>query len=446
MELHFPEGFLWGTATAAHQVEGGNTNNDWWAWEQAGGHIRDGSRSGLACDWWNRAEEDFDRAQQLGQNTLRLSVEWSRLEPRPGEWNRAAVQRYRHMLEGLRQRGLEPMVTLYHFTLPMWLANMGGWANPSAITYFGRFAERVVEELGDLVSLWCTINEPAIYALQAYKEGVWPPGQRNFPLAMKVLRHLLIAHGEVYRRIHALRGDAQVGLVKNMIYAEPLRRHSRADRMWASFFHRLFNILPLDAVTEGKFKMPLGYGRSSKLMDSVDFIGVNYYTRMAFSVDRRDLEASMSFHLMPGGEISDGGYGEIYPLGFYSVLKQAHRYGKPIYVTENGVPDHDDDVRPRFILTHLAQLWRAMQEGVPVRGYYHWSLVDNFEWAYGYALRFGLIEVDFATQERRIRTSGRLYSEICQANAITEDLVRRYAPEAMDAVFGVSAANVRRVT
>ncbi|MGQ9667497.1 MAG: glycoside hydrolase family 1 protein [Anaerolineae bacterium] len=437
--LAFPEGFLWGTATAAHQVEGGNTNNDWYLWEQRPGRIRNGDRAGTACDWWHRAEEDFDRARELGQNSHRLSLEWSRLEPRPGEWDTAAFARYRQMLAGLRQRHLEPMVTLYHFTLPIWVAEQGGWLNPQTIGHFVRYVERVMQELGDLVTLWCTINEPVVYVYMGYLQGIWPPGMQSFPLALKALRHLLLAHAEAYRLIHSLRGHVQVGLVKNMMYIEPWRADSWLDRQWAGQLDRLYNELPLLAVTEGRFRPPLGWGMVPKLVDSLDFLGVNYYSRYFFGVDRRNWLQSFTPRLNPRGIISDYNYGEVFPEGLYRVLKRVQSYGKPIYITENGLPDEDDDLRPYFILTHLAQVWRAVQDGVPVRGYYHWSLVDNFEWVEGYRMRFGLIEVDLGTQERRVRRSGRLYAEICQANAITPESVQRYAPEAVEMIFGPAA-------
>ena len=436
-ELRFPDQFLWGTATAAHQVEGNNTNNDWWAWEQGAGHIRNGDRSGLACDWWQRAEEDFDRAQAMGQNTHRLSVEWSRLEPRPGAWDPKAVERYRQMLSGLRRRGLEPVVTLFHFTAPLWLADLGGWENPRTVEYFRRFTDRVVAEMGDLVQRWTPVNEPATYAFLAYMNGVFPPGKRSASSALTVLRHLLLGHGAAYHAIHGRQPDAQVGSVSNIFVAQPLPRHGLADRLLARGVDFLHNIAPLEAVTTGRFKPPLGWSKAPELVNSADFLGVNYYTRFRLGVNWRRPADSFRLQLTPGAEVSDLDYGEVYPQGLYETLMRVARYGKPIIITENGLPDHDDDQRPRFLLTHLAQVWRAIRDGAPVRGYYHWSLLDNFEWAQGYAMRFGLIEVDFATQQRRIRASGRLFSEICRANAITEDMVQRYAPAALEDIFGV---------
>ncbi len=436
-ELRFPDGFRWGAATAAHQVEGGNTNNDWWAWEQGAGHIRDGDKSGLACDWWRAAETDLDLAQGMGHNTHRLSVEWSRLEPRPGVWDGAAFQRYRQILQSLHARQLEPMLTLFHFTAPLWLADLGGWENPQTVDYFVRFTQRVVSELGDLVTLWCPINEPAVYAFLGYMHGIFPPGKHAMSSSLAALRHQLLGHGAAYRAIHALQGNASVGSVSNIFIAESLPRNRLGDRWLARAVDYIHNIIPLEAVATGRIQAPVGLSHVPNLADSADFLGVNYYTRFRMGIDWRKPANSFQFHLTPGAEVSDLDYGEVYPQGIYQVLQTVRKYNKPIYITENGLPDADDDQRPRFILTHLAQMWRAIRDGIPVRGYYHWSLVDNFEWAQGFAMRFGLIEVDFASQARRPRASGRLYAEICHANAITEDMVARYAPEAMEAVFGI---------
>ena len=182
----FPSGFLWGTATAAHQVEGGNINNQWWDWEQQPGRIYNGDCSGDACGWWRDAEPDLDRAAALGQNAHRLSIEWSRIEPRDGVFDDAALARYRELLEALRQRGLEPMVTLHHFTNPRWLEECGAWLHPDTPRRFARFVARAVAALGDLCQLWCTINEPIVYAAQSYLRGGWPPGVKDGRTALRV--------------------------------------------------------------------------------------------------------------------------------------------------------------------------------------------------------------------------------------------------------------------
>ncbi len=436
--LSFPDDFLWGTATSAHQVEGGNHNNDWWAWEQTPGHIKDGSCSDPACDWWNRAEEDFDRARQMGQNAHRLSVEWSRIEPREGHWSGEAIARYRQMLTALRERGIEPMVTLHHFTNPLWLVEKGGWETEEAIPLFVRYVERVVQELGDLVSLWCTINEPTVVPFMGYSIGDFPPGKRDTRLAFKVLGNLLKAHAAAYHAIHRIQPQARVGVAHNMRAMDPANPRSPLDRWAASFRDRMGNRLVEWALTEGMLRFfPLGRTeRVPELAGSFDYWGLNYYNRdrVVFDISRPGqffCRALPAEHSQP----VPWWWGEIHPQSLYRFLKELARYGKPIYITENGALDNTDEYRPRYILTHLAAVHRAIAEGVPVKGYFHWSLVDNFEWADGYSARFGLIHVDFETQKRTIKRSGELYREICLAGAITEDMVERYAPEARDEIF-----------
>jgi len=436
--LPFPPGFLWGTATSAHQVEGNNTNNDWWAFEQRPGAIWDGDRSGLACDWWRNAERDFDLMAAMGHTSHRLSVEWSRIEPEEGRFDPAAVARYRQMLTGLRQRGLEPMVTLFHFSSPLWLSRQGGWRNPAVIGHFRRFVRHTVEQLGDLVRLWCTINEPNVYATLGYLYGVHAPGEKSLLLCFRVLRHQLQAHAAAYRLIHALQGNSQVGLVLNLQIFEPLDPADPAAALVSRVLDGLFNRLPLRAVEGGRLPFPLGLGITGygPLLDSVDFWGVNYYTRQRVNL-RRGPEGLLQ--TTPGVEVSDSRRDmppfECYPAGLYQVLKWVAALGRPIYITENGLPDADDDQRPRFLLTHLAQVQRAMAEGVDVRGYYHWTFTDNFEWAEGWRARFGLVALDETTQARSPRPSARLYSDIIRANAITRPVVETYAPEVLADLF-----------
>ena len=434
--LAFPAGFLWGTATSSHQVERHNTNNQWWLWEQQPGHIWHGDKSALACDWWRNAESDFDRAAALGQNTHRLSLEWSRIEPEEDVFDDAALARYRQMITGLRERGLKPMVTLHHFTNPLWLVGIGGWENRQVVVHFQRYVERVVEALGDLVTRWCTINEPAIYALLSYLRGRFPPARRNPVMAFRVLGNVLRGHAAAYRTIHRQQSNASVGLVKSVRGFEPANPSSGLDRWVAWMQDRLFNDISLLGAKDGYLRFPTGcrLRRHEALVDSLDFIGLNYYTRGLVSFDiRRPQEAFGRESFRPGAELSDAGqfgpYSEICPEGLYRALHKVAALGKPIIVTENGLPDADDDQRPRFLLTHLAQIHRALNEGLPIGGYYHWTLVDNFEWAEGWGLRFGLIEVDPLTQERHIRPSGHLYAEICRLNGITREMARRYGLE-----------------
>jgi beta-glucosidase len=437
----FPQGFLWGTATAAHQVEGNNRNNDWWAFEQQPGAIWKGDRSGLACDWWRNAEHDFDLMARMGHNTHRLSVEWSRIEPEEGIFDSGALARYRQMLLALRQRGIEPMVTLFHFSSPLWLARQGGWLNPRSVDYFRRFAQHTVEELGDLVRLWCTINEPNVYGVLGYLFGEHAPGHRSLPAYFRVLRHLLLAHSGAYRVIHAIDPGAQAGLVKNLQIFEPLDLASRASAHAARLLDYLFNEVTLLAIQDGRLRFPLypTPRTHGPLVDSTDFVGVNYYTRQRVSLRWPLGDLSDLLQPTPGAECSDQGrngtYGEIYPAGMYRVLQRAARLGKTIYITENGLPDDDDDQRPNFLLSYLTEVQRAIATGIDVRGYYHWSFIDNFEWAEGWSLRFGLVALDLQTQARTPRPSAGLFSAIIRANALTEDLMS-YVPGGSGTVMG----------
>jgi beta-glucosidase len=428
--FHFPADFRWGVATAAHQVEGNSTHNDWWAWEQTDGHIKGGHASGLACDWWENAEADFDRAAEMGLNALRLSVEWSRIEPRPGRFDDSALERYSQMLQGLHARDIEPMVTLHHFTNPRWLAEQGGWEDPKTVALFARFTRRVVEALGQHCNLWCTVNEPNVYGYKGYLEGTFPPGQSDFRAATLVIRHLLAGHAAAYREIHALQPHARVGLAHNMVVFDPANPRSPLDRRAAQVTDRVYNQAILTALIRGHWTLPVGFGLAWKLRHTLDWIGLNYYTRDLVAFDRARRQTLFNRHLHAGdAELLDGGYGEFYPRGISRCLQRLARLGLPIYVTENGIPDDDDDQRPRYLLTHLHQMWHAIQLCYPVMGYYHWTLVDNFEWAEGWTLRFGLIALDPKTQARMPRRSANLYAEIAQTNAITPQIIDTYAPE-----------------
>ena len=256
---HFPRGFLWGTATAAHQVEGNNTNNQWWKWEQAG-HT-DGT-SGLAADWWGgRWKDDLDRAAESGQNAHRFSVEWSRIQPTPDTWDEDALERYRNMLRGMRDRGLTPLVTLHHFTDPLWLADVGGWETEAVVPLFERFARKVVEALKEYCTLWCTINEPNGYALNGYIDhgvAAFPPGKNNIRLAFQVLANLLRGHAAAYHAIHEVQREARVGYAWNYRSFVPYRDWSPLDRISTRIaFNSLNNTFPSGLAT-GVMRTVLG--------------------------------------------------------------------------------------------------------------------------------------------------------------------------------------------
>ncbi len=443
--LYFPTDFLWGTATAAHQVEGENSQNDWWRWEQEGaeqglGRVFENGVSGKACDWWaGKAEEDIARMAELKNNTHRLSIEWSRIEPEQGKWDHDALDRYREILTAMREAGIKPMVTLHHFTNPLWMADQGGWANPQVPEWFVRYVKKATGDLSDLCDLWCTINEPNVYASYGYFTGFWPPGQTNLKAYFQVVYHMLQAHVAAYEMIHDIQPRAKVGLAKHMVVWYP-RSRSPLDRFATRLLDRAFNALTLDALAAGLWRPLLGRRlRWPEAKGKLDWIGLNYYQRYDVSFSLKALRSlGIRYAARPGRPKGPGGWGEIYPPGLSEHLRRLHKqFDLPIYVTENGLPDEFDTHRPGFILESLRQIWAVVNHNCPVMGYYFWSLLDNFEWAEGYdpRFRFGLYGVDFETQERKLRKSGELYAEIAGTGSLSSDMARRYAPEVVDKMF-----------
>jgi beta-glucosidase len=432
--LGFPPGFLWGVSTASHQVEG-NTDNQWSAWERAG-KIKSGDASGLACDWWHNAERDFDLARQLGLNALRLSLEWSRIEPQPGQWDQRALDRYRQMLSGLHARGLRPLVCLHHFTHPVWLEQAGGFLSPTAAQRFEAFAARVVEALGDLCQTWLTFNEPNVYAGLGYVVGEFPPGRkRDLPAAVHVLARMGEAHARAYHAIHALQPSAQVGFAHNYLVLQSAGRIPLLDAWVASLQSRLFNDAFPHLLQHGQLPLPFGLLDArlpASLRGALDFIGLNVYSRMRVAFDPRYPGSLFGRDFVPkdapqGDPCVEAPYGEAYPGAIAQAIRAAAGLKKPIYIVENGVPDASDRIRPWLLVNALRELHGALAEGHDVRGYFHWTLTDNFEWTQGWRLRFGLIELDPATQQRSLRPSATLYSNIVRANSVPRELLTRYS-------------------
>ncbi|HET7009273.1 MAG TPA: family 1 glycosylhydrolase [Anaerolineales bacterium] len=433
----FPRGFLWGTGTSSHQVEGDNRWNEWWDWEQQEGRIVQGQRSGKACDWWGgRWAEDFDRAAQAGQNAHRLSIEWSRLEPEPGRWDTSALERYRSMLMGAKERGLTPIVTLHHFTNPRWLMEQGGWLADSTPARFASYVQKAVAGLHDLADIWVTINEPNVYAYACYAAGVFPPGVKDLGKTFEVMASLVRGHAMAYQTIHEIQPHAMVGLAHHYRGMDPLHAWNPLERFLASFRSRIFNTLIARALHDGRLRIP---GKSLRIPEAArtqDFFGLNSYTTEAVTFDpraRREMFGRSGYP--PDADLSPSGFIANNPGGFWRALVWARRFDLPILVTENGVEDAEDRIRPRYLALHLRQLWRAVNFNWDVRGYIHWSLVDNFEWERGWTQRFGLWELDVDTQERRKRRSADFYAEICRANGLSSEMVERYAPEAVAMVF-----------
>ena len=435
--FHFPRGFLWGAASAAHQVEGNNTNNNWWAWEQQAGRIKEGHKSGLACDWWSgRWREDFDRAAEGGQNAHRLSVEWSRIQPAPDRWDEHALDRYREMLRGLAERGMTPMVTLHHFSDPLWLAEKGGWENPEAATSFVPFVRKVVEALQEYTNLWVTINEPNVFTAQAYSLGDFPPGKRDLQAAMSVMTNLARGHAAAYHAIHELQPTARVGIAHQYRGFLPSRPGNPLDRLATSLQDGVFNNAFPQALASGVLRLPFKRIQIPEAKGTQDFLGINYYTQdlVAFSLSAPGELFGRRF-FAPDADLSGTGFIANRPQGLYQAIEWGRQFNIPILITENGVEDAEDTMRPRYLIQHLHQVWRAVNFNFPVKGYFHWCLVDNFEWERGWTQRFGLWELDVETQARRKRPSADLYAEICKENGISSEMVARYAPELFEKMF-----------
>lgn len=406
----FPPGFLWGTSTSAHQVEGNNNKNDWWQWEKVPGHIADGSQSGLAIDQFNRYRDDFCLARQMSMNAQRISIEWSRIEPQEGVWDEKAIIYYRNVLITLKEQFFSVMVTLFHFTLPQWVAAQGGWENPKTVSQFERFVRKVVATYAPSVDFWITINEPMVFITQSYLYGIWPPGVKSLWRAAKVFWRLASAHRRAYRAIHEIMDSgsslSKVGIAKNVISFDPYRKHLFIDVWFVRAADWLWN-----------------HSFFSQTRGNHDFVGINYYFHYRVAFTLCDYQHLFFRVRNENREVSDVGW-EVYPSGIFVAIQNMSRYRKPIYVTENGIASVNDDKRIRFLVAHLKEVYCAIQSGVDVRGYFYWSLLDNFEWEKGFGPRFGLIGVNQKTMERIPKPSFNVYAKIAQTNGITHDLLR----------------------
>ena len=416
-----PEGLKLGAATASLQIEGGDRNNSWYRWCEQG-HIKDSTHCKVADDHWNRVEEDVTLMENLHLDIYRMSLEWARLEPSEGKFSQEALSHYREELELLREKGIHPLVTLHHFSNPLWLEDSGAWLSSEVVEHFARYVQFVVENLGDLVEDWVTINEPNVYLFHGYIEGIWPPGVKGSPFQyLKGARNMILAHQRAYELIHRIqgeknRGKCRVGAAHHLRVFEPVERSLLSKITTKFYFQRLFEDLFLEGMTTGKLIFPLlGQGSSRPCSD---FMGINYYTR--------DQVKGMNLSVMEGSPTNNLGW-EIYPEGLFEICqRQSKKYGLPIVIAENGTCDDLDAFRAQYIYDHLYQVSRLIKSGVKVDAYCHWTLMDNFEWVEGLQARFGLVEVDFETQKRTIRRSGEFYSEICEKKKVTDEMIEKY--------------------
>lgn len=405
-----------GVATAATQIEGGDTETIWhrWASEPGGGAV-DGSSPTVACDHWNRVAEDTALMASLGIRHYRLGLEWARIEPSPGRFDRSAIEHYREELSGLRAAGITPLVTLHHFNDPVWFSDLGGFLGAHGLDHFLDYVEHVGRALGDLASEWITINEPNVFAMAGYYEGNWPPGHRSIGKFLAIQAEFARAHIHAYRLLHELNPLAKVGFAQHLRYFDPLDETSRFDRASAKLTQHLFQDAGTAAAITGHFRAPLVRPADIRRGRYADFLGINYYTG--------SLIHGIGYQTRAGVPINDLGW-EISAAGLTRVLTDYHeRFALPIYITENGTADRADAFRARYIYEHLRA---AASVGVPVQRYYHWTFIDNWEWAEGQTGRFGLVELDFDTQQRTVRESGRFYADIIANDGVTEAAYQRW--------------------
>jgi len=418
----FPE-YLWGVSNTAFESEGSPEDSDWFRWTHTPGKISDGSNADLADDFWNRFDEDFTLAQGIGLNAFRISIAWERVEPRPGQWDEAALAHYRSMIEAMRAKGLEPVVTLYHFVTPEWLAEQGGVFSPGFAETFAAFAGKVVSELSSGpqgAKIWLTINEPMVMALGEYGEGIFPPGVKNLTQVFEAAGNLAEAHIAAVREIRALHDPLiRVSIAQNWVRFFPKNPASVPDWVAVEQINEFYNHAFIQAAMTGDISFGVAFWHPARRhvdlpegRPTLDFLGLNYYFQNYIGVTLKPPFFDRSFG--PGPK-TDSGW-SIYPAGLKDALVEAyHRYSLPILVTENGIADASDQLRPQFLHDHLDAIDSARSEGVPVLGYLHWSLTDNFEWADGLSKRFGLVAVDYATGIRTPRASYFLYGDEIRA-------------------------------
>jgi len=406
--IQFPKDFFWGAATSSHQVEGNNVHNDWWEWEQKVG-LKE--TSGSACRSYELFREDFDLACLLNHNAHRLSIEWSRIEPQPGRFSSTEIEHYREVILALRERHLEPIVTLHHFTNPAWFAHLGGWLNKESYVYFLRYVERIVDVLCEYVRTWVTVNEPMVYVYHAYVLGAWPPQEKSFLKADSVTHNLIHAHIQAYKLIHSIYkkrnlSSPLVSIAKNVQAFEPCTGTLK-NRLATYLRDKFYNFDVLKKLTAHQ---------------SLDFIGINYYSRNL--VDTKSwLPPHLFIDVCKDGcsRLKKNSLGwDVYPQGLYHLLLRFHRFSLPVFVLENGICTDDDTLRWEFIYEHLRHIAMAMEKGIQCLGYIYWSLIDNYEWDKGFGPRFGLIETDYNNYKRTIRESARKFAQVCKTGILEQ--------------------------
>lgn len=439
-KLTFPSDFLWGAATASFQIEGaydedGRGLSIWDTFCRAPGAVLNGDTGDVACDHYHRYPEDIELMRRIGVKAYRFSIAWPRIIPQgTGSINSAGLDFYDRLVDTLLAAGITPYATLYHWDLPQPLQDAGGWPNRATIDAFLKYTDVITHRLGDRVKNWMTINEPLVIAYLGYWFGIHAPGIRDMKAGFQAAHHVLLAHGQAVPIIRANSPNSRAGIVLNPNWVDPAS-DSDADKAAAHIADGFNNRWFLDPVLKGEYPADILniLGDNAPKVDDgdlkaisvpIDFLGINYYTRAVVAYDPTQEGGQRWEH--PEGEYTAMDW-EVYPLGLYNLLMRLkNEYNAPpLYITENGAayedvvtPDGEicDERRQAYLESHLAACHRAIQDGVPLKGYFVWSLLDNFEWAYGYSRRFGITYVDYTTLKRTLKQSGEWYSKTAKAN------------------------------
>ncbi|MCX7695441.1 MAG: GH1 family beta-glucosidase [Caloramator sp.] len=443
----FPKDFIWGVATSSYQIEGaynedGKGENIWDRFTSIPGNIYKNHNGNVACDHYHLYEKDIEILEQLGIKNYRLSISWARIFPKGyGEVNKKGVEFYKKLINKLVSRGIQPAVTLYHWDLPQHLQDMGGWANRKVVDYFVEYAEFMFKEFGDLVPIWITHNEPWVVSMLGYAWGIHAPGIKDYKMALQVAHNVLLSHGKVVRLYRSMNLKGKIGITLNLLTSYPFTSDEKdvlAAKINDGFVNRWF----LDPVLKGKYPEDMvELYREQNILpelpeddmeiinEKIDFLGINYYTRSVVKYDETAYPLKSSAVDLDNPK-TDMGW-EIYPKGLYDMLIYLHKNydGINIMITENGAAFNDivnskgrvvDDYRIHYLYEHLKEVHRAISDGVNLKGYYLWSFLDNFEWAEGYAKRFGIVYVDYNNQNRIIKDSGYWYREVIKNNVLSE--------------------------
>ena len=415
-------GFLIGAASAATQIEGGELDHSWIDWYNKG-NIHDNTSPARANDHYRLWKEDAAIMKDLRLQIYRLGVEWARVEPECGVFDEHAIEHYKAEIELLRSYGIAPLVTLHHFTNPMWFENIGAFAKLDNFKYYLRFVEKMVAAFGASVSEYITINEPNVYAAFGYFFGEWPPGEKSFGTTINVMSALAAAHVQAYETIHKLRSDmglsdTKVSFANHMRVFEPQNPRNVKHRLFAKLSERFFQGSLTKAMCTGVFPWPIKNIARVKKGRYCDFIALNYYTRSCVT--------GLSDGVKSGAPVNDLGW-EIYPYGIVECAQKLYDVCPlPIYVTENGTCDNSDEFRSRFLYEHIKALCAS---GVPIERYYHWCFCDNFEWLEGESARFGIVHVDYDTQRRTVKRSGEFLRDVIVERGVTQEIYDKYVKD-----------------